>query len=91
MSPTVNNTFNTFQELSVNSRPEIQRSDILHILRKQPCITPMELTTMHQTTNITDIGATTLPWDKSTITYPFLDFKEKSLNQTILSYQRLNI
>lgn len=65
--------------------PEIQRSDILRILRKQPCITPMELTTMHQTTNTTNIGATTLLWDKSTITYPFLDFKEKSLNNNPFS------
>lgn len=40
----------------------------------------MKLTTMHQTTNITNIGATTLLWDKSPITYPFLDFKGKSLN-----------
>lgn len=65
--------------------PEIQKSDILHILRKQPCITPTELTTTHQTTNITNIGATMLLWDKSTITYPFLDFKEKSLNNNYLS------
>lgn len=45
----------------------------------------MELTTMHQTTNITNIGMTTLPWDKSTITYPSLDFKEKSLNSNSFS------
>lgn len=45
----------------------------------------MKLTTMHQTTNITNIGATMLLWDKSTITYPFPDFKEKSLNNNDFS------
>lgn len=45
----------------------------------------MELTTMHQTANITSMGATTLVWDKSTITYPFPDFKEKPLNNNSFS------
>lgn len=45
----------------------------------------MELTTMHQTTNITNIGTTTLLWDKSTTTYPSPDFKEKSLNSNSFS------
>lgn len=45
----------------------------------------MELTTMHQTTNITNICATTLLWDKSAITYPVLDFKEKPQNNNFFS------
>lgn len=31
----------------------------------------------HAPNNKYNIGMTTLPWDKSTITYPSLDFKEK--------------